>query len=74
LFIEKDQDKSRDFWLFKMIFMVIHHPLPKFNRKTKRCRKKRKGDGQGALNKQNWGKDCVNIPCCRQSSFGCLKI
>lgn len=34
-----------------MIFMVIHNPLPKFNRKTNRYRKKRKGDGQGALNK-----------------------
>lgn len=51
MFIENDKGKSRDFWLFKMIFMVIHHPLPKFNRKTNRYRKKRKGDGQGALNK-----------------------
>lgn len=36
LFLGKDQEKGRDFWLFKMVFMAIPFPLlPQFNRKLK---------------------------------------
>ena len=36
LVLGKDQEKGRDFWLFKMVFMAIPFPLlPQFNRKLK---------------------------------------